>query len=155
MRWSPIGQWKAKRNRKPILGQSLVEMALIAPILLIILAAILDLGRAIDAYITITNGAREGARYGSLNPTDVTSIALRTVNEANGTGVNFTGVNLAPENVTVSYPGAGIYAGEPIRVTVDYVFPLYFARMMGLNHIHLWKSADMVIMFSPITPPLG
>jgi len=143
------------RRRRASKGQSLIEMAVMAPILLIIVAAIIDLGRAIDAYITLTNGAREGARYGSLHPTDETSIKLRTVNEANGTGVNFTGVNLTPEHVTVSFPGKGIYAGEPIRVTIDYEFPLYFGGMVGIHHIHLHKSADMVIMFSPITPPLG
>jgi hypothetical protein len=141
-------------QRQKAAGQSLVEMALMVPILLVIVAAIVDLGRAIDAYITITNAVREGARYGSLHPTDPGTIAYRTLNEANGSGMPFTGVNLTPGNVSVSYPGGGAYQGLPIRVTVEYDLPLYFGGIVRLERIHLSKSADMVIMFSPVTPPL-
>lgn len=151
------GMDKGKRNmfgKRGSWGQSVVEMAIMAPILMLILAAIIDLGRAIDAYISMTNGVREGARYGALHPTDPGTIALRTVNEANGTNVFITGVNLTPANVTVSYPGGGAYAGNPIRVTAEYDLPLYFGGIVGLSHIHLRKSADMAIMYSPVTPPL-
>jgi Flp pilus assembly protein TadG len=140
-------------HRRRSLGQSLVEMAFMAPILLLILAAIIDLGRTIDAYISITNGVREGARYGALHPTDAGTIALRTVNESNGSAVNITGVNLMPTNVTVTYP-SGAYEGFPVRVTADYDLSLYFGGLVGLNAMHIHKSADMAIIYSPINPPL-
>jgi len=43
-------------------GQSLVEFALILPILLILLMGILDFGRAIAAYNSVSNAARSAAR---------------------------------------------------------------------------------------------
>ena len=49
-------------------GQSLVETAIVFPILLLLLAAVVDFGRAFDAYIVLTNAAREGARYGAIHP---------------------------------------------------------------------------------------
>jgi len=43
-------------------GQSLVETALILPVLLLLLMGVWDFGRAIYAYISISNAARDGAR---------------------------------------------------------------------------------------------
>lgn len=43
-------------------GQSLAEFALILPLLLILLMGILDLGRAVAAYNSVSNAARSAAR---------------------------------------------------------------------------------------------
>lgn len=48
-------------------GQSLVEFALVLPILLILMLGILDFGRAIAAYNSVSNGARSGARVAIVN----------------------------------------------------------------------------------------
>ncbi|CAN5299545.1 hypothetical protein BH24CHL10_BH24CHL10_02060 [soil metagenome] len=48
-------------------GQSLVEFALILPILLILLLGLLDFGRAVAAYNSVSNGARSGARVAIVN----------------------------------------------------------------------------------------
>ncbi len=45
-------------------GQSLVELALILPLLLLILLGTVEFGLMYYDYIAIENGAREGARYG-------------------------------------------------------------------------------------------
>jgi hypothetical protein len=44
-------------------GQTLVEFALILPILLLVLFVIIESGRIFQAYITVQHAAREGARY--------------------------------------------------------------------------------------------
>lgn len=54
---------KASKRR----GQALVEFALVIPIFLLVLVAIFDLGRAVFAYNTLTNAAREGARTAIVN----------------------------------------------------------------------------------------
>lgn len=48
-------------------GQALVEFALVLPILLILLLGILDFGRAIAAYNSVSNAARSGARVAIVN----------------------------------------------------------------------------------------
>ena len=48
-------------------GQALVEFALVFPVMVLLLFGILDLGRAIYAYNTISNAAREGARVAAVN----------------------------------------------------------------------------------------
>jgi len=57
------GGWRRQR------GQSLVEFALTLPLLLILVFGIIDFGNGLRAYIALTNGVREGARYGAIgNP---------------------------------------------------------------------------------------
>ncbi len=55
-------------RRRRTRGQSLVEFALILPIMLVFLAAVLDLGRVFYATITLNNAAREGAFAAASNP---------------------------------------------------------------------------------------
>ncbi len=49
-------------------GQSLAEFALVLPIFLILVFAIVDFGMGFHAWITVTNSAREGARVGAVHP---------------------------------------------------------------------------------------
>ena len=62
-----------KKNR----AQSIIEFAITIPLLLIMLVFIFDLGRATFYYSSITNSAREGARYGIINPGDLSGIESR------------------------------------------------------------------------------
>ena len=57
----PRGLLRALRRDER--GQALVEFALVLPIFILLLVAIFDLGRAVFAYNTLTNAAREGAVY--------------------------------------------------------------------------------------------
>jgi Flp pilus assembly protein TadG len=56
-----------RRRRGTKRGQALVEFALVLPIFILLLVAIFDLGRAVFAYNTLTNAAREGARMAIVN----------------------------------------------------------------------------------------
>jgi Flp pilus assembly protein TadG len=50
-------------------GATVVEFALVAPVLILVLIGCLDFARALNAYVTVTNASREGARYATLHPT--------------------------------------------------------------------------------------
>lgn len=52
-------------------GQELVEFAMILPIFALIIFGITDLGRAVYYFSTMSNGAREGARYGSIHVSEI------------------------------------------------------------------------------------
>jgi Flp pilus assembly protein TadG len=68
MKTKPLS--KDRRRR----GQGLVEFALILPVLLLILIGTIEFARIFFIYISITNAAREGARYGMVNPKDLNGI---------------------------------------------------------------------------------
>ncbi len=57
---------KRTRNRGDR-GQALVELAMITPVLLILMLGLIDYGRVYFAYVSVTNGARNGADYATLN----------------------------------------------------------------------------------------
>lgn len=56
-------------------GQALVEFALVIPLFLLLLLALFDLGRAVFAYNTLTNAAREGVRLAIVNQDEDTIVA--------------------------------------------------------------------------------
>ena len=58
---------KSVKNQR---GQTLVELALVLPVIILILFGILEFGRIFHSYIVITNAAREGARLGAVGKPD-------------------------------------------------------------------------------------
>lgn len=97
-------------------GQELAEFAIVLPLLLLVAFGVLDLGRIFHSAITITNAAREGARYGMTHEDDVDGIIAATLAEAQNSGID-----LSTSVIDVSCPD-GCDSGLPIRVTVQYDF---------------------------------
>ncbi|MBN1259754.1 MAG: pilus assembly protein [Anaerolineae bacterium] len=65
---------KRRGSLKAQKGQELVEFALVAPVLILLIVAIVEFMLVVLSYNTIANAAREGARYGSIHPSDVAGI---------------------------------------------------------------------------------
>lgn len=94
-------------------GQTLVEFALVVPILLLVVFGIMEFGRVFYTYSALTNGAQEAARYGIIHPTDKAGIQNQVISTT-------IGLKVAPSNVIVSCnPCRSTY---PITVTVSYTF---------------------------------
>lgn len=91
-------------------GDTLVELVLILPVLLLILLSILDFGRAVYAYHVVANCAREGARYGVGVENDPSAIIAVVRNAA-------IGLDVSQLTVTVTYPTA-----DTLKVEVTYPF---------------------------------
>lgn len=53
-------------TRQSARGQSLVEIALVLPVFLLLVLGLLDVGRLVFAYNTLSQAAREGARLASV-----------------------------------------------------------------------------------------
>lgn len=56
-------------------GQSVVEMAIAMPLLLLLLLGTIDVGRVFFDYIQMRNAVVEGATYGSRHPFDASGIS--------------------------------------------------------------------------------
>lgn len=65
-----------KRGTLSSHGQSLVEFALIAPLLLGLMFILIELGIVFSVYVGLTNSAREAARFGSLYQYDAAAPQL-------------------------------------------------------------------------------
>jgi Flp pilus assembly protein TadG len=123
-------------------GQSLVETAIIFPLLLLLLAAVVDFGRAFDAYIVLTNAAREGARWGSVKPDlTVAEVQQIVIDDVRGSGTNITNWTLFDTgNVTVEGQAEG---WDFVKVTVTYDFDLWFGQLIGVPQVTLTKVSEM------------
>jgi len=100
----------------------MVELALSFTMLVFLLSATVDVGRAFYAYIAIRDAAQEGAAYGSLNPTDVPGIAEH-VRESSTDPFDLTDV--ASVNISVSWPDGAACAGNGVQVVVTYDLNLF------------------------------
>lgn len=104
------------KNQK---GQSLVEFALVLPLLILLLGGVLELGRLFFAYVAVTDAAAEGATYASIRPnSSIQEITTRAQEAAQGLGM----VQLDPSMIQVERPS--LAAGAPITVTITYPFTL-------------------------------
>ncbi len=96
-------------------GQSIVEFALLLPVLLFLLMGLLDVGRAFYVQVTLEDMAAEGATYASIRPYDAQGIWQRAAEASGGM------ITISPSDVEVEYPPV-LYVGAPITVTVWYSF---------------------------------
>lgn len=76
-------------------GQGLVETSLAASLLVLLLLAAVDFGRAFYMVIELKGAAHAGAVYGSQHPTD--TAGMQSVATANATDLsNMSGANFTP-----------------------------------------------------------
>jgi Flp pilus assembly protein TadG len=115
---------RGKIRRRP--GASLVEFALTVPILLALMLGVVDAGRMVVAQMTMSNAARECARYAAIHWREAGYWNGAEAASANAA----VGLNRPPydEHVTLETVGGRQYA----RCRVEYVFQPaapYFAMM--------------------------
>ncbi len=142
---------KANRDLKPTSserGQSMVELAITLVAILILLAGIVDLGRAFFAYMALRDAAQEAALFGSVNPTDTTGISNR--------GLSVLATRVDTSNVTVTPVITGSACGNgsnSIEVTVHYTN--FAITMPFLGTIVGSQSFDITasVIDSILSPP--
>ncbi len=108
-------------------GAAAVEFALMLPLLLLIIFGVIDFGRALNAQITITQAAREGARLDALGQSNA-AVVSRTQTAA-------TGLSLPAADVTetqVCAAGAGATADAQVTVTYSFSFITPVGAIAGL-----------------------
>jgi len=127
---------------RSIKGQTLVEFALIAPIVFILLFGIIDFGMALDHRIVLQHAVREGARYAAVHD-GCTDIQDRTKERAG---------SLIPDphnTVVVAYDHNPASAGNTVKVTApfSYDFPLMSRFGVGTINVDVSASArlEMVV----------
>ena len=115
---------------------SAVEFALIAPVLFLLIIGIIDLGRAVNAYVTVSNAAREGTHYLVLhptaNPTSIESAVRQRVSPLDPTQVSVTALyydGSAFQAWPASPTPLASPSHQPVRVSVTY--PWAAATFLG------------------------
>ncbi len=124
-------------------GAALLEFALVAIILLILVFGMIDFGRAVYTKNSITHAAREGGRYAAVLESPVTS-ETAIIDQVVARMSPFGGGPLQADDVTVVMDPPGNPQPQSITIGINYPFrpitPL--ARLIGLSTMTLRASAQ-------------
>lgn len=115
-------------------GAAAVEFALVMPILLLLVMGTIDFARAYNAHISLSGGAREGARVLALT-SDPVQAESATKNAA---------PSIPPGDITVTTSSC-LNPGDPARVDASYDFS-YITPISGL--VSLFGGSALA---SPVT----
>jgi len=123
-------------NRKPFdarrrqRGTSVVEMAIVLPLLLCLVFAIGEFGMMYTQWQTLTNAAREGARAGVLFRG--TNCVPATVQSEIATAIDTYMVNTGVATASITTTSTGECAGSGTQLQVTAQVPYSFAALPGL-----------------------
>ncbi len=157
-----------KRKHSPIQnerGQSLVELAITLPILILLLLGTLDFGMAIFSYSMLRDAAQEGAFYGSFNPANVEDIENRARNISPraedvvfSSPVQLRDTDAIKVNVKTlggACQGATNGVSNSIQVNVSYRYRMlmpFVGQLVGSNTILLTGTATNIILQPACSP---
>ena len=144
-------------NKKSVRkGQAMVEMALVVTVLLFLTMGLIQYGLISNARITMTNLAREGARFAAVHATESGSdtstnpalgIKAYVVQVAQSTPLK--GLTSAAVTVSPAEGNAARTSGQPITVTLTYnlrnkfILPVSFP---GLGRIGTTSTAVAIMV---------
>jgi len=120
------------RARRKSRGQSMVEFALVFPLFILLLAGMIDFGMGLFSYMSVINGAREGARYGATACTSV-ACAASVQQQASGAAGN-GGVTLPTSDVSVTCTQMNA-ATPPVEVASDCTAAMAGSAVRSGGHI--------------------
>lgn len=143
-------------------AQSLVELAVALPVMVLILLGTIDFGMAIFSYAILRDAAQEGALYGSFNPKNKAEIENRARNISPraedavfSSPINLRDKTLVTVNVKAlgaSCQGSTKGVANSVQVNVSYNYPLimpFIKPFVGTETISLTGTATNIILQPP------
>lgn len=119
-------------------GQAAVEFALVLPLLLLVLFAVVEFSRAYNAYNDLNQMAADGARFAAVGR--FPGGAQLITDEAD--------TNVARgANVSLSYPGGTCAVGNSVTVTAS--APITLAAILNVATVNLKGTATMRVERCP------
>jgi Flp pilus assembly protein TadG len=132
----PKVQGNRKRETRKSRGQSLVELCLVMPLLMLICMGTIDLGRMFYGYTQMTNAVREGASVASHEPDNGSEI---------DTAISGHSSNL-PSGYTYAISCSGGCAtakpGDVVTITATWEFQPFTFEFLDA----FWGLGDPVVM---------
>lgn len=125
-------------------GQSLMEMAVSVVVIVILLAGIVDLGRAIFTFISLRDAAQEGLTYAAIYPFPCNRIQQRIDDTLDNTPVTYRQVEYYYEGAYHQCAAADVAKvgpGTEVKITVAQTdFPItmpFLGSILGRQNIEI------------------
>jgi len=123
---------KLLKNQK---GQGLVEFALILPVLILILMAIIEFGFMFNSYLTLSNGVREAGRSAALGADDAT-VELRLREAASSLDGSQLAITVTPAHRS---------RGDQITVEATYTYQFLTPIISGIFGSGVTLESDIKV----------
>ncbi|HUS59407.1 MAG TPA: TadE family protein [Planctomycetota bacterium] len=107
-----------RKNKSTLRAQSVVEFALVLPVLLLIIMGIVEFGRIFMTQQIVVNASREGARTGVLPSSTTSDVQAIVLNFLTSGGLS------GPTSVQTTNVGQSVPAGSATSVNVQYTLSL-------------------------------
>jgi hypothetical protein len=118
-------------------GSVAVSTALIAPVLILMMCGVVDLGRATYDATSLTSAVRAGAQYALLFPNDTNGIklAVEKASTLSSVSVEFKPPFCECPNGTSSLCSTSSCGAEPLRRFVEFSATVPFSKIMPSSAI--------------------
>jgi Flp pilus assembly protein TadG len=127
-------------------GTTILEMALIMPVLLLMAIGLLDFGRAVYVRNELAHSARDAARLASIDPANTACIRAAASKHSSL-------ATLTAADITITRPSL-VAPGQPVTVAVQSKYQpvtTLIAGAIGASNLTLKASATMQIRNVPDT----
>jgi Flp pilus assembly protein TadG len=114
-------------------GVAIVEFALVLPILMLLIVAIFDFGRALNYWADTTHLASEGARLAAVDriPDGGTSLQSWIREQADSSELENGGSQSVPDELQVCVTSDGDEVGDPVEVSVTTTY--HWITLLGID----------------------
>jgi Flp pilus assembly protein TadG len=138
------------RSRTTCGGQALVEFALVLPIVVLLVFALFDAGRAVWYYAELTNAARVGARVAmvnqsndaSCNPSADRTFKCAAAQQAVGMGIASASI----PDLSITGTDCAVFGSCAVTVSVSYPYvPVTPVISQIIGPLSLTASSTMTI----------
>lgn len=135
-------------------GVSLVEFALVLPLLLVLLFGMLEFGKAFNYWIDSTHLANAGARWAVVNKNPGSGTLQQYVQQQADTPELRNGGTASvpgPLEVCISFPNGSANVGDPVhvRASVTYNWLPFLGTRLGIAQTTITGSATMRLEAQP------
>ncbi|UTR11518.1 pilus assembly protein [Evansella sp. LMS18] len=109
-------------------GQSLVEFALVLPVLILLLCGIADFGRGFHIYLTLDHAGREAARAASVQKenTDIRHAAISNAGTLTNPALSPSHIQISPDTKSART------TGSDVTITIRYPFSFVTPAMNSM-----------------------
>lgn len=130
---SRFARWRRSED-----GQGLVEFALVVPILLFLIAGLVEFSRAWNVHQVLTDTAREALRNSVVANPAFTYESMRSLVDS-----SLVRASMDPDLAEVSVDGWKAGTGSPARIRIDYRYDFLF-----LGPFADWVSGERSLALS-------
>lgn len=136
----PAVRWlfRAESDR----GASLVELAIVLPVLGLLLLGVIDFGQAYYLGVEVQNAAEVGALYGTQNLTDITGMQSAATTDA----PNVPGISATATNGCECSDGSASVQSPPPHTNVCPVPPTCTGTLSLVNYVQVNTTATYTTM---------